>query len=130
MPNPPFPKLVAAREAFKALAADMPDIYQRAIKDAMAAGEYEVAIKAMQWFMEHSPTHEGIALLDTGVDVAKSDKGSKGPQIQIGIKLGGHQENIGGAGNPGSNRTLPAAVNQPEALPTELQIIEVEPENE
>lgn len=102
----------------------MVEMYKKAVIGALAAEEYEVALKAIQWMMEHAPSQEGITILDTGIDVAKPDKGNKGPQIQIGIKLG-HQGNIGGAGNPGSNRTLP--LNQPEVLSPDIQVIDITP---
>lgn len=106
----PFPKVAEAREAIKAKALAMADLYEKAIKDAMAAGEYEAALKAMQWFLEHTPSHDGISVIDAGVDSKAAQKGPAGPKIQIGIKLDGM-----GA--------------QPKELPA-ITVIDIEPEDE
>src|SRR4051812_26597893 len=93
MPSPPlftqdsFPRIKEAREALKAKALAMWEVYERAIQKAIDAEEYEVALKAMQWMIEHSPDHNGERMLNRSIDSKEIDSKSKGPQIQIGIAL-------------------------------------------
>lgn len=94
MPTPPlffkepFPKIKEAREALKAKALAMWQVYEKAVEKALEAGEYEVAIKAMQWAMEHAPDHEGVSMINRSIDSKEIDsKKAEGPHIQIGIAL-------------------------------------------
>lgn len=90
-----FSKVKLAREAFRGKALELFEDYQQTVKLAVANQDYEVALKAIQWAIEHMPADEdGVKMLDSSIDNDKSD-GVKavGPQINIGFQLGG----IGGA---------------------------------
>lgn len=93
MPSPPlfthdhFPRIKEAREALKAKAPAMVDILEKVIQKAVEAGEHEVAIKAIQWMIEHAPDHDGERMINRSVDSKEIDSKSKGPQISIGIAL-------------------------------------------
>src|SRR3954468_7834200 len=85
-----FSKVKAAREAFRDKAQDLLDQYQKAITAALAAGEYEAAIKALQWGLEHAPADEdGVRVMDQSIDKPKIESKPTGPQISIGFALGG-----------------------------------------
>lgn len=114
-----FPKVREAREALKAKALEMAEKYEKAVTDALAAGEYKVAIEAMQWFILHAPNHEGVTIVDSSLDIPKPvEKGSKGPRIQIGIKLG-EQSRV--------------PFNSPQLVPAEvtnqLEILDITPDD-
>lgn len=107
-----FPKVAEAKEALKARALAMAEKYEQAIDAAMKKGDFEVAIKAMQWFLEHVPAQDGVRVIDPSIDKAPSgEKGPKGPRIVLGINLG----------NPGP-RLKP--INEPEAIPAEFTVKE------
>lgn len=112
-----FPKVAEAKEALKGRALAMAEKYEQAIDAAMKKGEFEVAIKAMQWFLEHVPAQDGIRVIDPSIDKAPApDKGPKGPRIQIGIKLGDQGPRL-------------KPVNEPEAIPAEFTVKEEDDEN-
>lgn len=104
-----FPKVKEAREALAAKALELFDNYMNMIKEAQAAGDYEVANEGYQFLMSHMPKDEdGQTLLEPSVDAKKElAKGSAGPTIQIGIALG----------------------SKPKELP-QAHVIEVDPDNE
>lgn len=79
------------------------------IMQAASAGEYEAALKANQWLIEHSPADsDGVRAIDPSAAKPKEvEAGPKGPTIAIGISLGG--------------------VNAKQ-LPVAAQIIDVDPE--
>lgn len=57
---------------------------------AAAQGEYEAALKAQQWLVEHIPDEDGTKLLGPSVDKQQQvESGPKGPLIQIGIMQSG-----------------------------------------
>lgn len=85
-----FPKVKEAREALKAKALELYELQEKAIRAALEAGEYEVAIKAIQWLQEHLPADDGVTAIDSSIDTPKpAEKGSATPTIQIGFQLGG-----------------------------------------
>lgn len=89
-----FSKVKEARAALAAKSLDLFEQYQTLIKDAIAAQEFEVAQKGLQFLLEHLPKDEdGTTLLDPSIDTKKVEaKGGGGPTIQIGIALGGKKE--------------------------------------
>lgn len=85
-----FPKVREAREALRAKAVELYEQYDQAIKDALAAQQFVVAIEAMQWLMEHMPADEqGVTMVDISVDKPKMVETKVGPAINIGFALGG-----------------------------------------
>lgn len=84
-----FSRVEVARELLLERASEIIEQYLMTIKLAIAAGDYETATKAQQWLMEHFPKEAGQALVDISVDKPVLIEGTKGPQIQIGIALGG-----------------------------------------
>ena len=61
----------------------------KAAKLALDTGQIEASIKAYQWLLEHMPADSGVTVMDPSVNNKKIDSGPKGPQIKIGIALGG-----------------------------------------
>lgn len=85
-----FPKVKEAREALQEKAKELYERYDKAILAAMEKGEFETAIKAMQWLMEHFPKgDDGQSIIDTSIDQKKVSEKSGGPTINVGIALGG-----------------------------------------
>lgn len=84
-------KVKEAREAYKAKALQILELYHQNIKKLYQKGEHQAAAEAMQWFLEHAPKDEGITILDPSVDKTKGsdDSVNRGPTIQIGFALGG-----------------------------------------
>ena len=98
MPTPPvkdrhlFVKVKAAREELAKKAGIIFDEYMDVIAKAKDAGDYETAAKHLQWLIDHMPAdNEGDRMIDQSVD-KKQEVISQlpvGPNIQIGIKVGG-----------------------------------------
>ena len=64
--------------------------YRAALKLAVAAGQYEAALKGYAWLSGHVPADEdGVRMVDGDVDKQQEVKGQNGPVIQIGFSLGG-----------------------------------------
>jgi hypothetical protein len=84
-----FSKVKEARELLKQEAETILRSYMQTIQMAVAAGQYEAALKAQQWLIEHFPEDEGVKMIDISVDRPKQVEGQSGPAIQIGIALGG-----------------------------------------
>lgn len=85
-----FPKIREARELLLAQAEQLIELKIKIARDAMAIGNFEVANKCVDWLLEHMPKEGGITVVDRSIDIKDSEKtGPKGPQIQIGIALGG-----------------------------------------
>jgi hypothetical protein len=90
VPRDPFPKVKEAREAARARALEILDDFQSTIKLAVAAGDYESAMKSFQWLLEHLPADEdGTQVIDASVDAKKQIEGPAGPQINIGFRISG-----------------------------------------
>lgn len=89
-----FNRVKEAREAIAAKALDLFETYEKLIKEAIAAQQFEVAQKGLQFLMEHMPKDDaGETLLEASVDTKKIEaKGSGGPTIKIGIALGTAQK--------------------------------------
>lgn len=85
-----FSKVKEAREALKDKALELYEQYDLAIKDALASQQFDVALAAMQWLMEHMPAEaDGTKIIDISVDKPKQIKEGGAPVVQIGFKLGG-----------------------------------------
>jgi len=84
-----FPRVQEAREALAAKAVDILEAYVKVVKEAAAAGDYEVATKSLQWLMEHMPQEQLGGMIDVGIDKPKVTVGSVGPAINIGFAIGG-----------------------------------------
>jgi hypothetical protein len=105
MPNAPrravyFPKVKEAREILKEKAQEILEMQLRIVTESLAGGDFETAMKANQFLLEHMPEDEGVKVLDISVDKPKQVEGKTGPQISIGFALGGI---------PQSQPALPAA---------------------
>ena len=91
-PTNHFPAVRKAREALREKAHELLQEYLTTLKMAAASGEYEAALKGYQWLLDHVPAEDGQRLIDRSVDKDAIDTGGpRGPQIQIGIRLGGVQ---------------------------------------
>ncbi len=85
-----FPKIREARELLLAQAEELINLKMKIARDAMSKGDFETANKCVDWLLEHMPKSEGVTVIDPSIDKAiAKDSGPKGPQIQIGIALGG-----------------------------------------
>ena len=87
-----------AREALKGKSQELLDEFRAMIKQAAAAGKFEEALKAQQWLIDHVPAEDGERIFDASVDKQQViDTGPKAPMVQIGIKLGGldQQKQVG-----------------------------------
>lgn len=84
-----FSKVKEARELLKQEAESILRGYMTTIQLAVAAGDFESALKAQQWLIDHLPAEDGQRLLDISVDKVAQVEGPKGPQIQISVALGG-----------------------------------------
>ena len=84
-----FPKIREARELLLAQAEDLINLKLKIAREALDAGDYETADKSINWLLEHMPAHEGQRVIEASIDNIKQVEGPKGPQISIGIALGG-----------------------------------------
>lgn len=86
-----FSKVKEARAALAAKALDLFTMYERLIKDAIEAQDFDTAQKGLQYLLMHMPKDDdGTTLLEPSVDNTPSkEKGSSGPTIKIGVMLGG-----------------------------------------
>jgi hypothetical protein len=84
-------RIQAAREYMISKAKERIEQMEMIVVQAMAKGEFEVAMEAIKWLQEHTPADEnGLRPLDQSVDkrVVAADDHS-GPSINIGFNLGG-----------------------------------------
>lgn len=112
--NPPakklgyFARVQEAREYLKEQAKELIELQKSLILQAAAKGDFQPALLANQWLIEHLPAEDGVRAIDpSAAKVKEIESGPKGPQIAIGISLGG------------VNKQLPVAT----------QIIDVDPED-
>lgn len=86
-----FPKVKEAREYLLEQAKARLELQDKLIAEAAAAGEYDAALRANQWVIEHTPANEeGQRVIDPSASKPKElSEGSKGPIVQIGIAFGG-----------------------------------------
>ena len=82
-------KVKRVRDIIRAEAEEIYRDYRAALKLAVAAGQYEAALKGYAWLVGHAPAdEEGVRMVDADVDKQAEEKGHTGPIINIGIKLG------------------------------------------
>lgn len=84
-----FTKVKFAREKLKAQAEELLDEYIDTIRKARAAGQYEAALDATKWLLEHMPAEDGERMIDVSVDKPTQVAVQAGPSISIGFALGG-----------------------------------------
>lgn len=85
-----FSKVKEAREAIKARAVDLLETYLGIIEEARSKGDFETAMKATQWLIEHMPNEDGVRVIDSSASKPKEEAKALqpvGPSIQIGIAL-------------------------------------------
>lgn len=79
-----------AREALRDRAMDIFEAMLAVTVEARANKNYEVAAETLKWLYEHMPADaEGNRVIDSSAAKAKEIETNKGPQIAIGIQLGG-----------------------------------------
>lgn len=79
-----------AREALRDRAMDILDAMLAVTVEARANKDYEVAAETLKWLYEHLPSDaEGNRVIDSSAAKVKEIEAPKGPQIAIGIQLGG-----------------------------------------
>lgn len=84
-----FPRAKAARRILQEKYEQIVKDHLATIDEARVAGEFEVAIKAQQWLIEHGKDDDGTSIVDPSVDKNKVGEQPAGPSIQIGFALGG-----------------------------------------
>lgn len=85
-----FSQVREAREALKAKALELHDMHLKVIEQALAAENFKAAGEEIRWLKAHMPKEDGVSMVDTDIDHKSAvDVGPKGPQITIGIALGG-----------------------------------------
>lgn len=83
-------KVKRVRDMIRNEAEEIYREYRQALKMAVAAGEYEAAIKGYMWLAGHTPADDdGVRMVDGDVDKQPVEKGNSTPVIQIGFQLGG-----------------------------------------
>ncbi len=89
-----FPRVIEAREALMEKAMRFFELQEQIIVEALAAKAFETAAKANQFLIEHMPKEDGVSMIDSSVDNTKQVEGSKVPNIQIGVVLGGQPKQL------------------------------------
>lgn len=84
-----YAKLTEARSKLQAKASDLVEAYMTTIQASIKKGDYEVALKAIQWALVHMPEEDGLRVIENPVDKIKTEGGGGGPSITIGVALGG-----------------------------------------
>lgn len=88
-----FSTLKLARELLRQRATEFIDKYMQIVEEARVAGDYESAYRALQWLIDHVPADaDGERMVERSTDKDPSgggNEGSGGPQISVGIMLGG-----------------------------------------
>ena len=85
----------SVRDLLREKAQELLQSYLDTIVEARAAGEFKDALEAQWKLIEHMPADAaGNRIIDSSVDKQAKEAGPKriGPQIQIGIKMGGSPE--------------------------------------
>lgn len=86
-----FGKVKQARAALKERANEILDQYLDVIREARAAGDLELAAESLRYLMDHMPDEDGETMIGGSVDRKQqiTEQASTGPNIKIGIALGG-----------------------------------------
>ena len=88
-------KVKRVRDIIRAEAEEIYRDYRAALKLAVAAGQYEAALKGYAWLVGHAPAdEEGVRMVDGDVDKQVGEKDHKGPLIQIGIAVTPSQKSL------------------------------------
>jgi hypothetical protein len=88
-----FPRVREAREYLLDKAVELMELHHKLIIQAAEAGEYEAALKATEWAIDHTPADEdGVRMIEGSIDKVKEDRNKYLPTIQIGLKIGGMPE--------------------------------------
>ena len=90
-----FSKVRYARELLREKSQELLEEYLDVVKHAKEAGDYETAAKALQWLIDHMPADEdGGRIVEQSVDKKQQVvEKQRGPEIKIGIAVGGLGEN-------------------------------------
>lgn len=84
-----FSKSREARELLAARALELLESYISLAAEAKDAGEFEVAADIYWKLIDHNPRQDGIGIVDSPASKPVEVSGPKGPQISIGVMLGG-----------------------------------------
>lgn len=84
-----FSKAIEARQVLSDRAVDIIEAYLALASEARAAGDFEVAADILWKLIDHMPRVESVGIIDSPASQPVEDSGSKGPQISIGVQLGG-----------------------------------------
>ena len=119
-----FPRIKEAKQALQSKALELYELQEKAIRAALDAGEYEVAIKAIQWLQAHiGADDEGNTPISADIDIPKQlEKGSSAPTIQIGFQLGGipmGQPQLPPQAEPSVKILDVTEINEPSTKPTD-----------
>lgn len=84
-----FPRVPEARKILADKATELLELQLALIKEAATNLEFEAALKANQWLIEHIPSTEGAGIVgpSTAETGQLEDGASRVPQINIGIAL-------------------------------------------
>jgi hypothetical protein len=85
-----FPKVREARERLIAQADSLIAKYWDLINAAEEAGQFDVAMKHIQWLIEHTADDDGKRIVNPSVDNEGGGRNNKGgPVINLGFAIGG-----------------------------------------
>jgi len=85
-----FPKSREARELLVSKAQELIERYMEVSKKAEDAGDWKTAIESLQWLISRLPSDAtGVRVMDPHVDKQIVQERPSGPQVNIGIQLGG-----------------------------------------
>jgi hypothetical protein len=90
MPKEYFPRVREAREALRERAVDLFEKYWALIQKAEDSGQLDIAMEHARWLVEHMPADvDGSRMIDSSAAKPKEIEGPRGPQINIGVAIGG-----------------------------------------
>lgn len=78
-----------AREILQKEAESIVEQHLQTIDLAIADEQYEFALEAQRWLIEHIADDDGVRVVDASVDKKQDQTKLVGPQVNIGIALGG-----------------------------------------
>lgn len=90
MPADSFPKSTEARQLLANRAQELIERYLELSKKAEDSGDYATAIESLQWLISRLPSDvRGLKVIDPHIDKQQVQERPTGPQVNIGIQLGG-----------------------------------------
>ena len=89
-----FPKVIEARELLKEKAIELYEEYRALAADAKGLGKVDIAEKILWNLIAHMPNEDGQRMIDSDASQPKELEGPRGPQIAIGIQLGGVDQKV------------------------------------